>query len=177
MSRSIIRSTRGYSLMELVVVLAILAVAAALIGPAVGRAADAARARAEAGAVAAFLRAAREHAVTRRQPLEVALDREGHALLLQRPARAGEPTPTLSPGGRGQGEGTVLARRAFSARVAVDAGTMSDSRPTAGAGVVTFLPHGMSSGGRFTVETAGPRTYVITVDALTGRVATRQAPQ
>jgi prepilin-type N-terminal cleavage/methylation domain-containing protein len=188
MSRSIIRSTRGYSLMELVVVLAILAVAAALIGPAVGRAADAARARAEAGAVAAFLRAAREHAVTRRQPLEVALDRESHALLLQRPARAGEPTPTLSPQrrepslslsppGRGQGEGTVLARRAFSARVAVDAGTMSDSRPTAGAGVVTFLPHGMSSGGRFTVETAGPRTYVITVDALTGRVATRQAPQ
>jgi prepilin-type N-terminal cleavage/methylation domain-containing protein len=200
MSRSIIRSTRGYSLMELVVVLAILAVAAALIGPAVGRAADAARARAEAGAVAAFLRAAREHAVTGRQPLEVALDRERHALLLQRPTREGEPTSptlsppgrepsltlsppgrepsfTLSPQGRGQGEGTVLARRAFAARVAMDAGTISDSRPTAGAGVVTFLPHGMSSGGRLTVETAGPRTYIITVDALTGRVATRQVTQ
>jgi type II secretory pathway pseudopilin PulG len=172
--------------MELVVVLAILAVAAALIGPAVGRAADAARARAEAGAVAAFLRAAREQAVTGRQPVEVTLDRESHALLLQRRAREGEPpsltlsppgrdpsptlsppgrepSSTLSPQGRGQGEGAVLARRAFSARVAMTSAA------------VTFLPHGMSSGGRFTVETAGPRTYVISVDALTGRVATRQA--
>jgi hypothetical protein len=35
----------------------------------------------------------------------------------------------------------------------------------------------MSSGGRLTVETAGPRTYIITVDALTGRVATRQVTQ
>jgi general secretion pathway protein H len=148
-----IRSTRGYSLMELVVVLAILAVAAALIGPAVGRAADAARARAEAGAVAAFLRAAREQAVTGRQPVEVTLDRETHGLLLQRRAREGEPS--------------VLARRAFSARVAMDAGMTSAG--------VTFLPHGMSTGGGFTVETAGPRTYVITVDPLTGRVASRQA--
>jgi type IV fimbrial biogenesis protein FimT len=151
-------------MMELIVVLAILAVAAALIGPAVGRTADAMRARAEAGAVAAFLRAAREQAVTRRQPVEVTLDRESRALLLQRPAREGEPTsPTLSPQGRGQSEGTVLARRAFSARVAMTSAA------------VTFLPHGMSSGGLFTVETAGPRTYVVTVDALTGRVATRQA--
>jgi general secretion pathway protein H len=145
-----IRSMRGYSMMELVVVLAILAVAAALVGPAVGRTADTVRARAEVGAVAAFLRAAREQAVTLRQPLEVTLDREAHTLLLQRPTREGEPT--------------VLARRAFSARVAMDASPTSPG--------VTFLPHGMSSGGRFT---AGPRTYLITVDALTGRVATRQA--
>ena len=143
---------RGYSLIELVVVLAILAVAAALVGPAVGRTADHVRARAEVSAVAAFLRAAREQAVTRGHAVEVTLDRDAHALLLRRTARDGEPA--------------VATRRAFSARLAIQGG------PAAG---VTFLPHGMSSGGRFTVEAPGPRTYVVTVDALTGRVATRQA--
>ena len=66
--------TRGYSLMELVVVLAILAVAAAVVGPAVGRTADDVRVRAELAGLAAFLRTAREQAATRQQTLEVTLD-------------------------------------------------------------------------------------------------------
>jgi hypothetical protein len=39
---------------------------------------------------------------------------------------------------------------------------------------LTFLPHGMSSGARFTIEAPGPRAYVITVDPLTGRVTTQR---
>jgi len=151
-SRSI---ARGYSLMELVVVLAILAVATALVIPAVGRTVDEVRARAEVGSVAAFLRSAREQAVTRRQVLEVTVDRDAHGLLLQRPTRDGQPTaPT---------------RQAFSALLRVEGSALSPG--------VTFLPHGMSSGARFGVETAGPRAYVVTVDALTGRVSTQRAPR
>ena len=48
--------TRGFSLMELVVVLAILALTAAVVAPGVARTVDGVRARAEVGAVAAFLR-------------------------------------------------------------------------------------------------------------------------
>ena len=144
---------RGYSLMELVVVLAILAVATALVIPAVGRATDEVRARAEVASVAAFLRSAREQAVTRQQTLEVVVDRDAHALLLQRAARDGQPAaPT---------------RQAFSALLRAEGSALSPG--------VTFLPHGMSSGARFGVETAGPRAYVITVDALTGRVTTQRA--
>ena len=146
---------RGYSLMELVVVLAILAVATALVLPAVGRATDEVRARAEVASVAAFLRSAREQAVTRQQALEVVVDRDAHGLLLQRPVRDGQPpAPT---------------RQAFSALLRVEGSALSPG--------VTFLPHGMSSGARFGVETAGPRAYVITVDALTGRVTTQRAPR
>lgn len=147
--------SRGYSLMELVATLAVLAVAAALVAPAVGRAAHDVRARAEAGAVAAFLRSAREQAVTRQQALDVTLDRDAHALLLQPAGREGRPAaPT---------------RRAFSARLRVE------GSPTATG--VTFLPHGMSTGARFTVETPGARPYVIAVDPLTGRVTTQRGPR
>jgi len=144
--------TRGYSLMELVVVLAILAVAAAVVAPAVGRTADGVRVRAELAGVAAFLRTAREQAVTRQQALEVTLDREARVLLLRRP-------------GRGD-EAGVQASRAVSPLLRVEA---DPAMPR-----VTFLPHGMTSGGRFTIEAPGPRAYVITVDALTGRVTTQR---
>jgi hypothetical protein len=42
-----------------------------------------------------------------------------------------------------------------------------------GARTITFLPQGLSSGGRLRVEMAG-RSYLITVDPLTGRVTTRR---
>src|SRR5882724_4171053 len=40
--------------------------------------------------------------------------------------------------------------------------------------IITFLPQGLSSGSRLHVEMAG-RRFLITVDPLTGRVATRRA--
>ncbi len=112
-------SVRGYSLMELVVVLAILAVAVAVVAPAVGRTADDVRVR----------------------------------LLLRRPGR--------------DGEARAQASRAVSPLLRVEA---DPAMPR-----LTFLPHGMSSGARFTIEAPGPRAYVITVDPLTGRATTQRA--
>jgi general secretion pathway protein H len=145
--------SRGYSLMELMVVLAVLAVAAAVAAPAVGRTAEDVRTRADVAAVAAFLRAAREQAITRRQTLEVVLDPQAHALLLR---RAG-----------GDGAAVVQASRVVSPRLRIG----SDGT----AARVVFLPHGMSTGARFPLEAPGARGYVIGVDALTGRVSTRRA--
>jgi Tfp pilus assembly protein FimT len=136
--------------MELVVVLAILAIAAAVGAPGIGRSADGVRARSEVGAVAAFLRSAREHAVSRRQAMEVRVDDETHTLVMRRAGDAGETA--------------VQATRPVSSllRIAAD-----PPRPR-----VTFLPHGMSTGARFAIAAPGTRAYVITVDALTGRVST-----
>ena len=142
--------TRGFSLMELVVVLAILAIGAAVVAAGVGRAADDIRARSEIGAVAAFLRAAREHAVTRGQAMEVRVDDETHTLVMRLTGHAGD--------------SAVQATRAVSSLVRIAAGPSAPS--------VTFLPHGMSTGARFSLATPGARAYVITVDALTGRVST-----
>ena len=145
--------TRGYSLMELMVVLAILAVAAAVVAPAVGRTAEDVRVRAELAGLAAFLRTAREQAVTRQQTVEVTLDPGAQIIWSRRPGR--------------EGETGVQASRVVSSvlRVASD-----PAMPR-----LTFLPHGMSSGARFTIEAPGPRAYVITVDPLTGRVTTQRA--
>ena len=146
-------AVRGFSLMELVVVLAVLAIAAAVVAPAVGRTVDSVRARAEVGAVAAFLRAAREQAVTRQQALEVLIDNGTHALVVRRAGR--------------EGDAAVLTSRAVSPLLRIEA----DPPPPR----VTFLPHGMSSGARFAVAAPGSRAYVIAVDALTGRVSTERA--
>jgi general secretion pathway protein H len=144
---------RGYSLMELVMVLAVLAVAAAVVAPAVGRTADGVKVRAEVGAVAAFLRSAREQAITRQQALEVILDPEARVLLLRRAGR--------------DEAAAVQASRALSPLLRIEADPASPQ--------VTFFPHGMSSGARFAIDAPGPRAYVITVDALTGRVTTQRA--
>lgn len=141
---------RGYSLMELVVVLAVLAVAAAVVAPGVGRTAESVRVRAEVGAVAGLLRSARQQAVTRQQPLEVVIEGEAQSLIVRRAGR--------------EGTAAVVSRRAVPSLMRIAA----DPAPPR----VTFFPHGMSSGGRFGIEAAGSRTYVITVDALTGRVTT-----
>ena len=143
---------KGFSLMELVVVLAILAIAAAVVVPGVGRTVDGVRARAEVGAVAAFLRSAREQAVSRHQTLEVRVDGESHTLVMRRAGQAGE--------------AGVRATRAVSPLLRIAAGPLPPH--------VTFLPHGMSTGARFAIAAPGPRTYVITVDALTGRVSTER---
>ncbi len=143
---------RGFSLMELVVVLAVLAIAAAVVAPGVGRTADGVRARAEVGAVAAFLRSAREHAVSRQQAIEVRVDDETHTLVMRQAGHTGE--------------AAVQATRAISSLLRIAA----DPPPPR----VTFLAHGMSTGARFAIATPGPRAYVITVDALTGRVSTER---
>ncbi len=142
----------GFSLMELVVVLAVLAFAAAVVAPSVGRTAASVRARADVGAVAAFLRSTREEAATRRQALEVIVDRDAHALVVRRAGR--------------DGAAAALRRRAVSPRLRIEA----DPPPR-----VTFFPYGASSGARFAIVARGADSYVIAVDALTGRVSMRRA--
>ena len=136
--------------MELVVILAILAIAVAVAAPGVGRTADGVRARAEVGAIAAFLRSAREQAVTRRQAMEVRVDDKTRTLVMR--------------DARPPGEAGLRAARAVSALLRIAADPPAPH--------VTFFPHGMSTGARFAISTPGARAYVITVDALTGRVST-----
>lgn len=139
---------RGFTLIELAVTLFVLALGVAVAAPSLSRGVDTVRARAETAGLATVLRAARERAITHNRPYEVQVKTEDGVIEL----RTGE---------------TVLASR----RLALGVRVIADP-PTSR--TVTFLPQGLSSGARLRVEGPGRRAYLVTVDALTGRVATRR---
>jgi prepilin-type N-terminal cleavage/methylation domain-containing protein len=139
---------RGYTLIETTVVLLVLALAAGVAAPAIGRGLDAIRLRAEVAGVASFLRAARERAITQRHALDVRIDEAGRTLTLN------------------AGDEDVRAVRHLSL-------LHIEADPRA-ARTVTFFAYGLSTGGRFRLEAPGPVVYVVTVSPLTGGVSTRR---
>jgi prepilin-type N-terminal cleavage/methylation domain-containing protein len=143
------RAARGFTLIELVVTLFVLAVAAALVAPALGRSVDSIRGRTEVSGMAAYLRAAREQAITSGLPLEVRLIPETRTLMILV-----------------AGSDEVRSSRGFSTLLAIE-----PDPPTATG--VTFMPQGLSTGALFRILAPGNRQYVVAVDALTGRVTYR----
>jgi prepilin-type N-terminal cleavage/methylation domain-containing protein len=139
---------RGFTLIELAVTLLVISVAVGVSAPSIARGLDALRSRAEASGVATFLRAAREQAITHNRSYEVRVRAEEGVVELW------------------SGDAMRSTRRmATGVHIAAD----PPSPP-----VITFLPQGATSGGRLRVEMPGRRGYLITLDALTGRVSTQR---
>lgn len=136
---------RGFTLIEVVVVLAILSVSVALVLPAVGRGTDGLRLRTEAGRVAALLRQARERAVGQRHAARVSLDRTRNTVALTA-ADPDKPVRELS---------VPTGLRVSVAR---------------GGDTVTFSSRGLTRDTRWILEAPGGRRLAITVEGVTGRV-------
>ena len=136
---------RGFSLLELVVVLSILALAAGLVAPSISRSTDALQLRAEIAGFSAVLRHAREQAITTRQPHRVVVEPAAHQVRVL----AGD---------------EVRRTRAIPARWSIDA-------PGEGSLAVRFEPHGTSTGGHYRIV-VGDIVWRVTIDAFTGRVRT-----
>jgi type II secretion system protein H len=166
---------RGFTLLELIVTLSVLALAVALVTPAIGRGTDALKARAEVAGFAAVLRHARELAISTQRPHRVVIDPEAHRMAIVAAPAAGFSGETRVPSGRGAAadrssadttattaERDVRETRALSPRLTVESikGPELD---------VTFDGRGFASGGDFRI-TSGGLTYRVTVDRLTGRV-------
>jgi general secretion pathway protein H len=148
---------RGFTLIETVVVLLVLALAAGVAAPAIGRGLDAVQLRTEVAGIASFLRAARAQAIAQRRAVEVRIDAAGQTLVrdggpadARSAAAAGAPVHHLSPRIHLTAEGPA-------------------GRP------VTFFAYGLSSGARLLVESQDAVRFVVTVDPLTGRVAARRS--
>ncbi len=142
---------RGFTLIELAVTLMVLAIASAFIAPSIGRSLDGLRGRVEVSGFVGYLRAAREQAVTRGEAQQVRLEPDGRTLVIV-------------------AEGSELIR---SSRHFTYLESIEPDPPNAR--TVTFAPQGLSSGGTFHILAPGDRRYLITVDPLTGRVASRLA--
>lgn len=137
---------RGFTLMELLVVLAILGLTMVLAMPTLGRLLPGLELRTEARDVASALREARASAIGRNEEVTIVLDRERGLLQV-----AGKPVVQLSP------------------KIGVSALETSHSS-RAGDNEIRFFPDGTSTGGRLTLA-LGERQEHVVVDWLTGAVS------
>src|SRR5499426_4813850 len=124
---------RGFTLLELIVTLVVLAVVVGLIAPTIGRSTENLRARAEVAGFSATFRHAREQAITTRQPYTVAVNPTSRLIIVT------------------TGEDEVRWTRALSSRVDIRAETPSSL-------AVRFEPQGTSSGGEYRLS-SGKITY------------------
>jgi len=136
-------NSRGFTLLELVVTLLVLAVAVAVVTPTIGRSTENLRARAQVARLTAMLRHAREQAITTRRAHALVVDPQAHRLTIM----AGE---------------DATSTRTLPADVNIEAFPPQ-------ALTVRFEPYGFSNGGDFRVQ-SGPIRYRVVVDGLTGRV-------
>jgi general secretion pathway protein H len=139
---------RGMTLLELLIVLSIMAVVAAMVMPIFGSGVSTAELKGAAREVAAGLRLARSDALATRKETRVMLDLEHRSFQVERDARA-----------------HALPRQIELKLFTAQSDLVSDR-----VGAIRFFPDGGSNGGRVTLA-VGERKFNVDVDWLTGRVA------
>jgi type II secretion system protein H len=157
----------GFTLLELIVTLAVLALAAAVVAPSLGRSTDALRARAEVAGFAATLRHAREQAITQQRTHRVLVDAKARRVVIERVGESSERPSAKDDRSRPKDETTdpepkseVRQAKTLSPNLTIEGASTSE---------VIFDARGFASGGDFKVSSAGV-AYRVTVDRLTGRV-------
>jgi general secretion pathway protein H len=138
----------GVTLLELLVVLSIMAIVAALVLPRLGGGVSTGELKGAARQLAAGLRFARSEALATRRETQVVMDLEHRSFHVARD-------------GREQALPRQIELKLFTAQ----SDLVSDK-----VGAIRFFPDGGSNGGRVTLG-AGERKYNVDVDWLTGRVA------
>jgi len=140
--------SRGVTLLELLIVLSIMAIVAAMVVPMLGGGVSTGELKGAARQVAAGLRLARSEALATRQETGVLLDLERRTFQIERDRHE-----------------HALPRQIELKLFTAESDLVSDK-----VGAIRFFPDGGSNGGRVTLA-AGERKYDVDVDWLTGRVA------
>jgi general secretion pathway protein H len=138
---------RGFTLLEIVVVIALMALAFTLVPKMVFGGVSGAELRSNARAVATGLRLTRDAAINTRHEAVLTLDLENRQFTLPRDGRIHKLHEQLD----------------------VQLFTAQSDLIAEKTGVIRFFPDGSSNGGRITVG-AGERKFAVDVDWLTGRV-------
>jgi general secretion pathway protein H len=142
------RSQRGLTLLELLIVMMLMGVVAAITLPMLGNGVSTSALRSSARSLAAGLRTARSEAVTERRETFLVLDVAGKRFKVDQ-----NPQEHKLPDG-----------------VELKLFTAQNDLVSESVGSIRFFPDGGSNGGRITVA-AGERKFDVDIDWLTGRVA------
>ena len=142
------RRAAGVSLLELMIVLMIMAIVAALVVPMLGGGVSNTELRSAARQLASGLRLARSEAVSQRRETFLVLDVAGRRFKVDRDPQ----------------------EHALPRDVELKLFTAQKDLVNEKTGSIRFYPDGGSNGGRITVG-SGERKYEVDVDWLTGRVA------
>jgi general secretion pathway protein H len=142
------RPARGVTLLELLIVLSIMAILAAMVVPIFGGGVSTGELKGATREIAAGLRFARSEALATRQETRVLLDLEHRSFQVERDART-----------------HALPRQIELKLFTAQSDLVSDK-----IGAIRFFPDGGSNGGRVTLA-VGERKFDVDVDWLTGRVA------
>lgn len=137
----------GFTIIELLVVMVIMALAYTLASPMISSGVSGAELKASARQIAAGLRKARSDAISRRQESVLTLDLATRQFQLTGDARVYRLPPSV-------------AVKVFTAQSELVGGT---------AGSIRFFPDGGSTGGRITLS-ANARNYDVDINWLTGQV-------
>ena len=141
-------SPPGFTLVELLVVLALMAIIAAIAIPILGPGVSTSELKSAARKVAAGLRMARDDAVATRSDTRLLIDLEHRTFQIERDSHV------------------YALPRALELKLF----TAQNDIISEHAGAIRFYPDGGSTGGRVTLA-AGERKFEVDVDWLTGRVA------
>lgn len=142
------RFPRGLTLLEVLIVLALMAIVAGFVIPMFGGPISTSELRASARQLAAGLRLARSEAVSGRRETFLVLDVAGKRFKVDRNPQ----------------------EYALPSRVELKLFTAQKDLVSGSVGSIRFFPDGGSNGGRITVA-SGSRKFDVDVDWLTGRVA------
>ena len=143
-----LRSSTGVTLLELLIVLALMAIVAGIVLPMFGGPVSTSELRASARQLAAGLRLARSEAVAQRRETFLVLDVAGKRFKVDSDAK----------------------EHALPSRIELKLFTPQNDLVDESVGSIRFFPDGGSNGGRITVA-SGERKYDVDIDWLTGRVA------
>jgi general secretion pathway protein H len=140
---------RGFTMLELLMVLALIALAYGMASPMLGKGQGTAEHKAAARSVVQALKSARNHAISERKETTVNFDLKNAAF-----SHAG-------------------GSQAFPKDVAVKLDTTAKELTSETSGAIRFYPDGGSTGGRVSLSRGG-RTLRVDVDWLNGRIAVHE---
>lgn len=153
---------RGFTLIEVAVVVAIMGIISALVLPGLGDGLRRWRLQAAVRDFATLLKFTRNQAVAGRAPLEMILDRSRNVYWLDRPVEGGVPTAE---------QAMERGIRVYELPASIRFGEVSVSGGDPGLERVPilFFPRGSSTGGEVQILDEKGRTYGVSVDRMTGQ--------